>query len=113
MSTAIVASKSLSCANAIIIPRKPPSCIGNLQPSAAELKKLGIKVRDLASEKTLPPARTVYLHCQILPGVARQVIRRQKTEEDISQLQQSHWYVNRIPHQILCIFITLNICLEH
>ena len=112
MSTAMVASKSLSRANATIITWKPPSCIGNLQPSAAELKKLGIKVRDFASEKTLPPARTVYLHRQILPGVARQVIRRQKTEEDVSQLQQSHWYVNRFPHQILCILITLNICLE-
>ena len=92
MSTATVASKPLSRANATIIPRKPPSRIGNLQPSAAELEKLGIRVRDFAYEKTLPPARTVYLHRQILPGVARQVIRRQKTEEDVLQC---HWYVNR------------------
>ena len=47
---------------------------------------LGIKVRDFASEKTLPPAQTVYLHHQILSGVVRQVLTRQKTEEDVSQL---------------------------
>ena len=88
----MITSKSLSRANATIISQKPPSRIGNRQPSAAEFKKLGIKVRDFAHEKTLPPARTVYLHRQILPGVVRQVIRHQKTEEDI---QQSHWYVNR------------------
>ena len=62
MSTAMVASKPLSCTNATIVPQKPPSHIGNLQPSAAELEKLGIRVRDFAYEKTLPPARTVYLH---------------------------------------------------
>lgn len=110
-STAIatVASKSLRRTNAIIISRKPPNCIGNLQPSAAELKKLGIKVRDFASEKTLPPARTVYFHRQILPGVARQVIRRQKTQEDVSQLQQSHWYVNKTYQMLYIMLITLNI----
>jgi len=90
MSTGMVASKPLRRANATIISRKPLSHTGNQQPSAAELKRLGIKVRDFAFEKTLPPARTVYLHRQILPGVARRVITRQKTEEDISQLQQSH-----------------------
>ena len=84
-STGMTASKPLSRANATIISRKPPSHIGNRQPSAAELKRLGIKVRDFASEKTLPPARTVYLHRQILPGVARQAITRQKTE-DVLQL---------------------------
>lgn len=111
-SLATIASKPLSRANAKIKSQKPRSRIKNRQPSAAELKKLGIKVRDFASEKTLPPARTVYLHRQILPGVARQVIRRQKTEEDVSQLQPSLGYVNRT-HQILCIMlITLNICLE-
>ena len=52
----------VSCANATILSRKPTRHIGNLQPSAAELKKLGIKVRDFASEKTLPPVRTVYFH---------------------------------------------------
>ena len=87
MSLATIASKPLSRATAKIKSQKPRSCIKNRQPSAAELKKLGIKVRDFALEKTLPPARTVYLHRQILPGVARQVIRRQKTEEDVSQLQ--------------------------
>ena len=85
-STRMVASKPLSRANATIISRKPPSRIGNCQPSVAELKMLGIKVRDFASEKTLPPARTVYLHHQILSGVVRQVLTRQKTEEDVSQL---------------------------
>jgi hypothetical protein len=84
----MVASKPLSRANAVIIPsRKPPSRVGNLQPSVAELKKLGIRVRDFASEKTLPPVRTLYLHRQILPGVARQVIARQRTEEDLQQSQ--------------------------
>jgi hypothetical protein len=82
----MVASKPLSRENATIISRKPPSRIGNCQPSAAKLKRLGIKVRDFASEKTLPTARTVYLHHQILPGVVRQLITRQKTEEDVLQL---------------------------
>ena len=58
MSTVIatVASKPLRHTNATIISLKPPNHIGNLQPSAAKLKKLGIKVRDFASEKTLPLA---------------------------------------------------------
>jgi len=85
MSTGTVALKSLRRANAAIISRKPPSHAGNQQPSAAELKRLGIKIRDFAYEKNLPPARTVYLHRQILPGVARQVVTRQKTEEDVSR----------------------------
>jgi hypothetical protein len=112
----MAASKPLSRANATIISRKPPSRIGNQQPSAAELKRLGIKVRDFAFEKTLPPARTIYLHRQILPGVARQAITRQKTEEDILQLQQGHhemrrldWYVDRT-HPIM--LMTSNISLE-
>ena len=80
----MVASKPLHRANAVIIPtRKPLSHVGNLQPSATELKKLGIRVRDFAFEKTLLPVRTVHFHHQILPGVARPVIARQKTEEDL------------------------------
>jgi len=88
-SIGMTASKPLRRANAVIIPsrtRKPLSRVGNLQPSAAELNKLGIKVRDFASEKTLPPVRTLHLHRQILPGVARP-IARQNTEEDLQKMQ--------------------------
>jgi len=88
-STSTNASKPLSRANAIVISKKPQSRVGNQQPSSADLKKLGIKVRDFAYEKTLPPVRTVHLHRQVLPGVARQTITRQKTEEDASQSQRS------------------------
>ena len=88
-STSKNTSKPLSRANAIVISKKPQSRVGNQQPSSADLKKLGIKVRDFAYEKTLPPVRTVHLHRQVLPGVARQTITRQKTEEDASQSQQS------------------------
>jgi hypothetical protein len=80
----MVASKPLHRANAVIISsRKPLSRVGNLQPSATELKKLGIRVRDFAFEKTLPPVQTLHFHRQILPAVARPVIARQKTEEDL------------------------------
>ena len=96
MSTGTVTCKPLSRANAVIISRKPSSCVGNQQPSAAKLKRLGIKVRDFASEKTLPPARTVHFHRQILPGVTRQTITRQKTEEDVSRSQQSHSGMRRL-----------------
>ena len=85
-STSTGTSKPLSRANAAIISKKPQSRIGN-QPSAADLNKLGIKVRDFAYEKTLPPVRTIHLHRQVLPGVMRQTIARQKTEEDASQSQ--------------------------
>jgi hypothetical protein len=115
-STGMAASKPLSRANATVISRKPPSRIRNQQPSVAELKSLGIKVKDFAYEKTLPPPRTVYLHRQILPGIAKQAITREKTEEDVLQLQQSHhemrrldWYVDRT-HPIM--LMTSNISLE-
>ena len=115
--TGMAASKPLSHANATVISRKPPSHIRNQQPSVAELKRLGIKVRDFAYEKTLPLPRTVYLHRQILPGIVKQAIMCQKTEEDVLQLQQSHhemrrldWYVDRT-HPIM--LMTSNISLEH
>ncbi|KIL67257.1 hypothetical protein M378DRAFT_9505, partial [Amanita muscaria Koide BX008] len=44
------------------------------QPTAAELTKYGIKVRDFAIESTLPPIAPVYLHptqIQPNPGVSR------------------------------------------
>jgi hypothetical protein len=85
-SSTSTAPKPLSRANAVIISGKPSSRVGNQQPSAAELKRLGIEVRDFAYEKTLLPARTVRLHRQILPSAAMQVLARQKTE-DLSQLQ--------------------------
>ena len=93
----MVASKPLHHTNAVIIlSRKPLSHVGNLQPSATELKKLGIRVRDFAFEKTLPPVQTLHFHRQILPGVTRQTITRQKTEEDISRSQQSHSGMRRL-----------------
>lgn len=96
-STSTNTSKPLSRANAEIISKKPQSRVGNQQPSTADLKKLGIKVRDFAYEKTLPPVRTVHLHRQVLPGVARQTIARQKTEEDASQSQSQPRMVDRTP----------------
>ena len=54
-STGMAASKPLSRANATVISRKPLSRIRNQQPSVAELKRLGITVKDFAYEKTLPP----------------------------------------------------------
>jgi hypothetical protein len=96
-STPTNTSKPLSRANAEIISKKPQSRVGNQQPSTADLKKLGIKVRDFAYEKTLPPVRTVHLHRQVLPGVARQTIARQKTEEDASQSQSQPRMVDRTP----------------
>jgi len=96
-STSTSTSKPLSRANAEIISKKPQSRVGNQQPSTVDLKKLGIKVRDFAYEKTLPPVRTVHLHRQVLPGVARQTIARQKTEEDASQSQSQPRMVDRTP----------------
>jgi hypothetical protein len=96
-STSTSTSKPLSRANAAIISKKPQSRVGNQQPSTADLKKLGIKVRDFAYEKTLPPVRTIHLHRQVLPGVARQTIARQKTEEDASQSQSQPRMVDRTP----------------
>ncbi|KAF8969425.1 hypothetical protein BDZ97DRAFT_1795586 [Flammula alnicola] len=56
---------------------------GNQQPTAADLKKLGIKVRDFAYESTLPPVPTVYCHPrQIQPSVNRNPVQRQSTETD-------------------------------
>jgi len=66
---------------------KPPSCVGN-QPSATELKRLGIKVRDFALEKTLQPAHTVYIHRQILPASLMQITHQ--NTEGVLQLQQSY-----------------------
>ncbi|KIM46410.1 hypothetical protein M413DRAFT_441504 [Hebeloma cylindrosporum] len=88
-STSTNTAKPLSRANAAIISKKPQSRVKDKQPSTADLKKFGVKVRDFAYEKTLPPVRTVHLHRQVLPGVVRQSIARQKTEEDASQSQQS------------------------
>ncbi|KAL0949258.1 hypothetical protein HGRIS_009336 [Hohenbuehelia grisea] len=52
-------------------------------PSAEELERLGIKVRDFAYESTLPPIAP-WVHRQILPSVGP---RRENTEPDIEQSQ--------------------------
>ena len=62
---------------------KPPIMVQDEQPTAADLAKLGIKVRDFAYEKTdLPPVRTIYRHPrQIQPAVNRNHgVQRQPTE---------------------------------
>jgi hypothetical protein len=59
------------------------------QPTAAQLARLGIKVRDFVHESTLPPVRTVYRQPrQIQPSVPRQ-LHREDTEplDDIQQSQ--------------------------
>src|SRR5258708_5077814 len=74
-------------------PSRPRSRVGanrDHQPTAAQLAMLGIKVRDFAHERTLPPVRTVYRQPrQIQPSVPRQ-LRREDTEPlDNNQQNQS------------------------
>lgn len=80
-STATIAGPSKPAKNRV--PRKPPIMVQDEQPTAADLAKLGIKVRDFAYEKTdLPPVRTIYRHPrQIQPAVTRNHgVQRQSTE---------------------------------
>jgi len=74
-------------------PSRPRSRVGanrDHQPTAAQLAMLGIRVRDFAHERTLPPVRTVYRQPrQIQPSVPRQ-LRREDTEPlDNTQQSQS------------------------
>ncbi|KJA29826.1 hypothetical protein HYPSUDRAFT_196158 [Hypholoma sublateritium FD-334 SS-4] len=83
-STPAVAGHSSSKLAKNRVPRpKPPIMVQDEQPTAADLAKLGIKVRDFAYEKTdLPPVRTIYRHPrQIQPAVNRNHgVQRQSTE---------------------------------
>ncbi|KAF8914204.1 hypothetical protein CPB84DRAFT_1758696 [Gymnopilus junonius] len=73
---------------------KPQSKVANRQPTASELKALGIRVRDFAYESKLPPLPTIYRHPQqIQPGIARP-LERTVTETDGSQ-SQSQSQTNR------------------
>jgi len=73
-------------------PSRPRSRVGanrDHQPTAAQLAMLGIKVRDFAHERTLPPVRTVYRQPrQIQPSVPRQ-LRREDTEPLDNNIQQN------------------------
>ena len=67
---------------------KPTSLPSSHQPSAAELARLKIKVKDFAYYNTLPPVRTVYLQPkQIQPSIPRPPYR--ENTEPLDEFPQS------------------------